>query len=103
VTDIGSGRCEKPKKAHTAKRKDIPARENIVYFESFVNGDNVRSEIVEISTRNRGKKKSSLNRFGAGGMRGYVLPMTIRSNGNSNIIGAAAVPTKALPGTTFSP
>jgi len=97
ATDIGAEGYEKPRKAHTAKTKNIPARENSVYFDSFVNGDNVRSENVEISTRNRGKKKSSLNSVGAGGMGGYVLPMTIRSNGSSNIIGAAAVPTKVLP------
>jgi hypothetical protein len=49
VTGIGSEGYEKPRKAHAAKTKDIPARENIVYFDSFVNGDNVRSENVEIS------------------------------------------------------
>ena len=103
TTGIGSDGYEKPNTAHTAKTKNIPARENSVYFDSFVNGENVRSESVEISTRNRGKKKRSLYRFGAGGMGGYVLPMTIRSNGSSNIIGAAAVPTKALPSATLSP
>lgn len=103
VIDIKSDGYEKPKKAHAPNTKNNPARENRVYFDSFVNGDNVRSENVEISTRNRGRKKSSLNRVGAGGMGGYVLPMTIRSNGSSNIIGAAAVPTKALPNATFNP
>ena len=103
VTDIGLNGYEKPKKAHTEKTKNIPARENSVYFDSFVNGDSVSSENVEISTRNRGRKKSSLYSVGAGGMGGYVLPMTIRSNGSSKIIGAAAVPTKALPSATFSP
>jgi len=57
VNGIGSEGYEKPKKAHTAKTKNIPARENRVYFDSFVKGDNVRSEIVEISTRNRGRKR----------------------------------------------
>ena len=94
---------EKPERAHTANTKNIPARENIVYFDRFVKGDNVRSESVEISTRKRGKKKSSLNSVGAGGTGGYVLAMTIRSNGSSNIIGPAAVPTKALPRAIFSP
>ena len=103
ATDIGSRGYEKPEKAHTAKTMNIPARENSVYFDSFVNGDSVSSENVEISTRNTGRKKSSLNSVGAGGRGGYVLPMTIRSNGSSNIIGAAAVPTKALPSATFSP
>jgi len=100
---IGSEGYEKPKKAHTANTKNIPARENSVYFDSFVKGDNVRSENVETSTRNKGRKKSSLKSVGAGGRAGYVLPMTIRSNGSSNIIGAAAVPTKALPKASFSP
>jgi hypothetical protein len=103
VVDIGSEGYEKPKKAHPANTRNIPARENIVYFDSFVKGDNVSSENVEISTRNRGKKKSSLNSVGAGGTGGYVLVMTIRSNGSSNIIGAAAVPTEALPSASFSP
>jgi hypothetical protein len=101
VTDIGLDGYEKPKKAQTPNTKNIPARENKVYFDS--KGDNVRSENVEISTRNRGRKKSSLNSVGKGGTAGYVLPMTIRSNGSSNIIGAAAVPTKALPSAIFSP
>jgi hypothetical protein len=100
---VSSEGYEKPKRAHTAKTKNNPARENIVYFDRFVKGDNVRSENVEISTRNRGKKKSSLYRVGLGGMGGYVLNITIRSNGSSNIIGAAAVPTKALPSAIFSP
>jgi hypothetical protein len=103
VRDTGSEGYEKPKKAHIAKTKNTPARENKVYLDSFVKGDKVSSENVEISTRNRGRKKSSLNSVGAGGMGGYVLPMTIKSNGSSNIIGAAAVPTKALPSATFSP
>ena len=64
VTGNNSDGYEKPKKAHTANTKNIPARENKVYFDSFVSGENVRSEIVEISTRNRGKKKSSLNSVG---------------------------------------
>ena len=103
VTDIGSEGYEKPKSAHIAKIKNIPARENIVYFDSLVKGDNVRSKNVEISTRNRGKKKSSLKSVGAGGTAGYVLPITIRSNGSSKNIGAAAVPTRALPNASFSP
>jgi hypothetical protein len=103
VYDIPSEGYEKPKKAHAEKTKNMPARENRVYFDSFVKGDNVSSENVEISTRNRGRKKSSLNSVGAGGTGGYVLVMTIRSNGSSNIIGAAAVPTKAVPKAIFGP
>jgi len=101
VIDIKSNGYEKPEKAHTANTKNIPAIENIVYFDRFIGGAKVRSENVEISTRKRGKKKSSVN--SVAGRGGYVLPMTIRSNGSSNIIGAAAVPTKALPNATFAP
>jgi len=64
ATDIGSEGYGKPKKAHMAKTKNIPARENKVYFDSFVSGDSVSSEMVEISTRNRGKKKTSLKSVG---------------------------------------
>jgi len=52
VIDVKWEGYEKPMRAHIAKTKNIPARENIVYFDSFVNGDNVRSENVEISARN---------------------------------------------------
>ena len=103
VMDIGLEGYEKPKKAHMAKMKKIPAREKSVYFDSFVKGDSVRSESVEISTMKRGRKKRSLKSVGEGGMGGYVLFMTIRSNGSSNTIGAAAVPTKALPSASLSP
>ena len=103
VVGNNSDGYEKPKKAHTANAKNTPARENRVNFDSFVKGDKVRSESVEISTRNRGRKKSSLYRVGLGGMGGYVLNITIRSKGSSNIIGAAAVPTKALPSAIFNP
>jgi len=62
--------------------RNIPAREN--RCDRFVKSDNKRSENVEISRRNRGKKKSSVN--SVAGRGGYVLPMTIRSNGSSNIL-----------------
>jgi len=62
--------------------RNIPAREN--RCDRFVKGDNKRSENVEISRRNRGKKKSSVNSVAGRGR--YVLPMTIRSNGSSNIL-----------------
>ena len=51
---------EKPKSVHTAKTRNMPAKENRVYGK----GDNVGKENVEISTRNRGKKKRNLKRFG---------------------------------------
>jgi hypothetical protein len=100
---IGSEGYRKPEAAHAAKTKNIPSRENRVYFDRFVKGDKVRSENVEMPTRNRGRKKSTQNSVGAGGTGGYVLPMTIMSNESSNIIGAAAVPTKAPPSAIFSP
>ncbi|MGZ3618844.1 MAG: hypothetical protein ACXVAV_17830 [Ktedonobacteraceae bacterium] len=37
------------------------------------------------------------------GAGAYVLHITIRSNGSSKIIGAAIVPTMALPNAIFSP
>jgi hypothetical protein len=80
MIDAGFEGYEKPNKAHTAKTKNIPARKNIVYLDRFVRGENVRSENVEISTRNSGRKKRSLNSVGAGGTAGQVLPMTIKSN-----------------------
>jgi len=103
VNGIGFDGYEKPKRAHSAKTKNIAARENRVYLDSLVKGESVSREKVESSTRNKGRKKSSLNSVGAGGTGGYVLLITIRSNGNSKIIGAAVVPTNALPNATFSP
>lgn len=98
VNDNGLDGYEKPKRAHTAKTMNIPDRETIVDFDRFVKGDNRRRDIVETSTRNRGRKNSRATNRGA-----FVLPITIRSNGSSNIIGAAAVPTNALPKATFRP
>ena len=98
VNDSGLDGYEKPKRAHTAKTMNIPDREIIVDFDRCVKGDNSRSDIVETSTRNRGRKKSNATNRGA-----FVLPITIRSNGSSNIIGAAAVPTNALPKAIFRP
>jgi len=57
--------------------------------------------MVETSTRKSGKKNSPLYRIGEGGIGGYVLPITIRSNGSSNIIGAVAAPTNVLPREVF--
>ena len=68
--DTRSDGYENPKNAHTANTKNNPPKENSVYFDSFVKGDRVRNENVEISTRNRGRKKSNLKRFGAGGIAG---------------------------------
>ena len=76
-------------------------RENRVYFDNFVKGDNVSSEKDAISRRNRGRKKSNV--YCVAGVGGYVLPITIRSNGSSNISGAATVPTMALPNAVIRP
>jgi hypothetical protein len=45
---IESEGYQKPNKAQTANTKNIPARENRVYFNSFAKGDNVSSENAEI-------------------------------------------------------
>ena len=76
-------------------------RENNVSFEIFVRGDNVSSEKDAISRINRGKKKSKV--YCKAGVGGYVLAITIRSNGSSKISGAATVPMMALPNAVFSP
>jgi len=47
---------ENPNQAHIAHTRNIPANEYKVYFDNFVKGDNVSSEKVEISTRNKGRK-----------------------------------------------
>jgi len=67
---IGSEGYGKPNRAQIAKTRNMDARLNNVYLDSRVRGDSVRSENVEISTRNRGRKNSSLNKFGEGGMGG---------------------------------
>jgi len=53
---IGWEGYEKPSKAQTANTKNIAARENRVYFDNLAKGDNVSSEKLEISRRNRGRK-----------------------------------------------
>jgi hypothetical protein len=97
---IGREGYEKPNKAQTAKIRNIAARENKVNLDTFARGDNVSRERLEISTRKRGRKKSNLNCADIGG---YILCITIRSNGNSNIMGAATVPTVAPLNAIFSP
>lgn len=54
--DIGLEGYEKPKQAQIVNTKNIAARENKVYFDNFVEGDNVSSEKLEISRRNSGRK-----------------------------------------------
>ena len=98
VNDRGLDGYEKPKRAQTAKAMNMPDKDTIVAFDRLVKGDSSRSDIVETSTRKRGRKKSSATKRGA-----FALPITIRSNGSSNIIGAAAVPTNALPKAIFRP
>jgi hypothetical protein len=63
---------EKPNKAQTANTKNIAAKENNVYLDSFIRDDSVSSENVETSTRKSGRKKSSLNSVGYGGIGGNV-------------------------------
>jgi hypothetical protein len=94
---------EKPNAAQTAKTMKNPAREKNVYLDNLVRGENVRKDMVESSTRKRGKKKSSRKSVGAGGMGGYILFRTIKSNGSSKIIGADAAPTKELNNATLTP
>ena len=53
---IGEEGYEKPNHAQIENIKNIAARVNKVYFDILVNGDNVRSEKLEISTRSSGKK-----------------------------------------------
>jgi hypothetical protein len=97
---IGEEGYEKPNKAQIENTKNIAARANKVYFDILVNGDKVSSEKLEISTRNKGRKKSKVSCADIGG---YSLHITIRSYGSSNIIGADIVPTMALPSAIFSP
>ena len=47
---------EKPNKAQIENTKNIAATANKVYFDILVSGDNVSSEKLEISIRNRGRK-----------------------------------------------
>ena len=53
---IGEEGYEKPNNAQIENTKNIAARVNKVYFDILVNGDNVSSEKLEISMRNRGRK-----------------------------------------------
>jgi hypothetical protein len=91
----------KPNNAHTAKIKNIPARRNNVYLDSFMQGDSMSMAKLEISIRKRGRKKSNVN--STVGVGGYVRHITMRSKGSSKIIGAAMVPTIALPTAAQNP
>jgi hypothetical protein len=97
---IGEEGYEKPNKAQIENTKNIAARVNRVYFDILVKGDKVNSEKLEISTRNKGRKKSKVSCVGMGG---YSLHITIRSYGSSNIIGADIVATMALPNAILNP
>jgi len=98
---IGTDGYAKPNNAQTANSKNIPAKRNKVYLDSFIKGENVSIAKLEISTRKRGKKKSNVNSISGAG--GCVRHITMRSNGSSKIIGAAIVPTMALPIATRNP
>jgi len=97
---IGEEGYEKPNNAQIENTKNIAARVNKVYFDILVNGDIVSSEKLEISIRNKGRKKSMVSCVDIGG---YSLHITTRSYGSSNIIGADIVPAIALPSAIFSP
>src|SRR5579863_7501002 len=101
ATGMGAYGYAKPNNAQTAKIKNIPARRNSVYLDSFMMGDKVSSAKLKISTRKSGKKKSKVNR--TVGVGGNVRHITMRSNGSSKISGAAMVPTMALPTATQNP
>jgi hypothetical protein len=101
ATGMGAAGYAKPNNAHTANIKNTPAKRNSVYLDSFITGDNMSIAKLEISTRKRGKKKSKVNSIAGAG--GYVRHITMRSNGSSKIIGAAIVPTMALPKATQNP
>ncbi len=45
---------EKPTKAQTAKTKNIPPKENRVYFDILVKGDHVKRAKLDISQASRG-------------------------------------------------
>jgi hypothetical protein len=59
-------------------------------------GDSRRSSSVVISIRNNGTKNRARYKAGSGGIAGYVLAITMRSNGSSKIIGAAIAPMAPL-------
>ena len=59
ASDIRLDGNENPFKAQIANTKNTLAKESSVYLDSFVRGDNVRSENVEISTMKSGRKKSN--------------------------------------------
>ena len=101
ATGMGAAGYAKPNNAHTVNIKNTPAKRNSVYLDSFITGDNMSIAKLEISTRKRGKKKSKVNSIAGAG--GYVRHITMRSNGSSKIIGAAMVPTMALPKATQNP
>jgi len=98
---MGAAGYAKPNTAHTAKSKNMPAKRNRVALDSFMTGDNMSIAKLEASTRKSGKKKSKVNSISGEG--GYVRHITMRSNGSSKIIGAAMVPTMALPKATQNP
>lgn len=57
----GADGYAKPKNAHTAKIKNMPANRNKVARDSFTTGDSMSSAKLEISTIKSGRKKSKVN------------------------------------------
>ena len=89
---------ENPKNAQIAKTANIAANEYIVASVTRTKGDKRRRESVVNSTKNIGDKKRNERSNGAS-VRGLIR----RLNGNSNSMGAAAMPTNAFPSATFKP
>lgn len=85
--DIRLDGYEIPNEAQIANTKNMAARENKMYLDKFTKGNSVRRAKLDISQRNSGRKYGRVNCVA--GVGGYVLHMTIRSNGSSDIIGAA--------------
>ena len=53
---MGAAGYAKPNNAQTAKIKNIPAKKNRVYLDSFIIGEHVSITKLKISMRKRGKK-----------------------------------------------
>ena len=101
VNGIGVEGYEKPNNAQIANTKNIPPKENKEYFDILIRGDHVKRAKLDISQESRGKKRIMLNNTAGSG--GWFFHIVIKSKGSSKNIGAAIVPTIALPKAAFSP
>jgi hypothetical protein len=98
MNEIGLEGYEKPNRAQTEKTRNIEAKTKNVHFETRTSEERKRSESVVNSTRKRGERTSRDTTNGE-----LPLGLMIMSKGSSKIIGAAAVPTKALVKDDFKP